>query len=105
MLGVADEWVEHKQFMPQSEMCAAKVSIPQLEELSIEKMPDNLNNVHDEVVTNNVQTPTTETVGESSKAATEQPDCTTTNNWGEGWVQGRLRGTTMEMGDSKYFWI
>ena len=47
--GVADEWVEHKQFMPSLEMCAAKVSSPKLQELSIQKMPKKFGDVHDEV--------------------------------------------------------
>jgi len=46
--GVADEWVEHKQFMPSLEMCAAKVSSPKLQELSIQKMPKKFGDVHDE---------------------------------------------------------
>ena len=49
ILGTADEWIEHKQFMPSFELCAAKVSTPKLEELKVLRMPVNLGNVHDEV--------------------------------------------------------
>ena len=48
--GMEDEWVEHKQFMPSMEVCAAKVSVPKLEELNIKQLPQNLGDVHNEVL-------------------------------------------------------
>ena len=37
--GRAEEWDEYKQFMPDVELCAAKVNVPTMEELKIKKLP------------------------------------------------------------------
>ena len=47
VVGLTKEWIEHRQFMPSLEMCAGKVHTPQLQELTILKMPKNFD-LHDE---------------------------------------------------------